>query len=76
MKATTLAPEILAQIAEALRSLQYGTLQITVHDARVVQIDRIERVRLPASADLTSGSSPDTQPTDRISEGLRPPRGR
>ena len=67
-----LEPEVLARITEALRSLRFGTVQITVHNARIVQIDRLERVRVPASADLTSGSPTDTQPTHRTSEGFRP----
>ncbi len=31
---------------EMLEGLRYGTIQITVHDGRVVQIDRTERRRL------------------------------
>lgn len=57
-----LTPETLQQIAKAVRSLRYGTVQITVHDARVVQIDKVERIRL--------------SPTDRTSEGSRLTDGR
>jgi hypothetical protein len=32
-------------------SLRYGVVQITVHDARVIQIEKTERVRLEKSAD-------------------------
>ena len=31
-------------------SLRYGVVQITVHDARVIQIEKTERVRLEKSA--------------------------
>lgn len=33
-------------LRELLRGLRYGTLELTVHDGRVVQIERRERVRL------------------------------
>jgi len=34
------------RIVEALRGLQFGSVEITVHDGRVVQLDRRERVRI------------------------------
>lgn len=33
-------------VEEMLEGLRYGTIQLTVHDGRVVQIDRTERRRL------------------------------
>ena len=70
------SPDTLRQIAQAVRSLRYGTVQITVHNARVVQIDKVERTRVPVAADLTPGR-PDASPLpDRISEGSRPACGR
>lgn len=33
-------------IRQHLRSLHYGVVQIVVHDGRVTQIERTERVRL------------------------------
>jgi len=41
--------ESLADIREALRALQYGSISITVHQSRVVQIDVTERKRLKGS---------------------------
>jgi hypothetical protein len=38
--------KVLKKIAQALETLHYGTLQITVHNSRVTQIDKIERVRI------------------------------
>ncbi|MDI3328808.1 MAG: YezD family protein [Alicyclobacillaceae bacterium] len=35
----------LDRILEALEGLEYGTVQITVHDAQIVQIDRTEKRR-------------------------------
>jgi len=69
-----LSPELLDQIGRAISSLRYGTVQITVHDARVVQIDKVERVRVaPApSPDLTRGRVASDPPTpDRTSGGHR-----
>lgn len=39
-------PEALAVVDEALSRLRYGTIQLTVHDGRVMQIDVTERKRL------------------------------
>jgi len=36
----------MAAIEQALSDLRYGSIEITVHDGRVVQIDRTEKVRL------------------------------
>ncbi len=37
---------IVAQILKALKSIRYGYVQITVQDAKVVQIDKVEKFRL------------------------------
>lgn len=39
-------PEALAVVSEALGRLRYGTIQLTVHDGKVMQIDVTERTRL------------------------------
>jgi len=38
--------EILPKILRALRSLRFGTLEIVVHDSKVVRLERRERIRL------------------------------
>lgn len=38
-------PEEERKVLEALRALQFGTLEITVHQSRIVQITRSEKVR-------------------------------
>lgn len=35
-----------AVILEAVRSLQYGSVEVTVHDSRVVQIECRKKIRL------------------------------
>jgi len=40
----------LERIAEVVNGLEYGSVVITVHDGRIVQIDRTERKRFDAAA--------------------------
>lgn len=42
--------QILEKVKVLLESLEYGTVQITVHDSQVTQIDKIEKHRLPLQA--------------------------
>ena len=37
---------VLAEVLSAIRSVRYGYVQITLQDARVVQIDTLEKKRL------------------------------
>ena len=38
--------EVLQAILRAIRNLRFGTLEIVVHDSKVVRIERRERIRL------------------------------
>jgi hypothetical protein len=38
-------PAWLQLVREHVGSLKYGTVQITVHDSRVVQVERVEKLR-------------------------------
>jgi len=38
----------LEKVNELLAGMQFGTLELTVHEGRVVQIERRERVRIGA----------------------------
>lgn len=33
------------EIMKAIREIRYGSVQITIHDSKVVQIDKTEKVR-------------------------------
>jgi hypothetical protein len=44
-------PDWLTIVQSHVKSLRYGVVQITVHDGRVTQIDRTEKVRLNSAAD-------------------------
>jgi hypothetical protein len=38
---------VMEKIASLLEGLEFGTVQITVHDSQITQIDRLEKHRLP-----------------------------
>lgn len=42
--------QVLEKVKVLLESLEYGTVQITVHDSQVTQIDKIEKYHLPLQA--------------------------
>ena len=44
-----LDPALAAALAAALRGLRFGSIEVVVHDSRVVQLERRERVRLTSS---------------------------
>lgn len=39
--------QVLEKIASLIEGLELGTVQITVHDSQITQIDRLEKHRLP-----------------------------
>jgi hypothetical protein len=39
--------QIIEKIASLLEGLEFGTVQITVHDSQITQIDRLEKYRIP-----------------------------
>lgn len=46
---STFSPAWLEIVRENVESLRYGVVQIVVHDARVTQIERTEKTRLPST---------------------------
>jgi hypothetical protein len=44
-QATDKLPAWLQLVREHVGSLKFGTVQITVHDSRVVQVERVEKLR-------------------------------
>ena len=44
-------------VAEQVSNLRFGVVQITVHDARVVQIERTEKIRLTPNSALAPEES-------------------
>jgi hypothetical protein len=39
--------QVIDKIADLLKGLEFGTVQITVHDSQITQIDRLEKYRFP-----------------------------
>jgi hypothetical protein len=44
--------EVDAEVIRAIRNIRYGSVEITIHDSRVVQIERKEKRRFEASRRL------------------------
>ncbi|MGB8955618.1 MAG: YezD family protein [Tumebacillaceae bacterium] len=44
-----------AQVLRALEGLEYGIVQITVHDSQILQIERTEKYRFAAERSEKSG---------------------
>jgi hypothetical protein len=40
-----LPPALLRELRQALRSIRYGSIELVIHDGRVVQLERREKVR-------------------------------
>jgi len=40
-----LSPALLRELRHALRTIRYGTVELVIHDGRVVQLERREKVR-------------------------------
>ena len=45
-----LEEETMREILRAVRTIKYGTIQLSIHEGRVVQIDKTEKVRLQRDA--------------------------
>jgi hypothetical protein len=62
--------QLLDKIAEQVNGIHYGQVTITVHDGRIVQIDRTERTRYdnPSQKQQQQPKAREAQPGE---EGLR-----
>jgi hypothetical protein len=38
--------ELLKELVRSLRTLRYGSVNLTVHDGRLVEIQKIEKIRM------------------------------
>jgi hypothetical protein len=41
----SLPPALLRELWQALRAIRYGAIELVIHDGRVVQLERREKVR-------------------------------
>lgn len=46
--------QVMEKIASLLEGLEFGTVQITVHDSQITQIDRLEKHRLQLKSKQTN----------------------
>ncbi len=37
---------LMLKVLEAVKSIKYGYVQITIHDSEIVQIDKTEKIRI------------------------------
>jgi hypothetical protein len=49
-------PEWVPLVRAHIENLRYGVVQLVVHDGRVTQIERTEKLRLPAKGDSSTAS--------------------
>jgi hypothetical protein len=49
------------RILSSVNGLEYGTVQIVIHDGRIVQIERTERKRFEAETGIRDNSSVNRQ---------------
>lgn len=52
-------PAWLEIVRRQVRSLQFGALQIVVHDSQVTQIEKIERVRMDKAHNFSRPETPE-----------------
>ena len=52
-----LNPQLEREILDAVRGIRYGSVEVVVHDAKVVQVVRTEKVRFDAPRDARSSAS-------------------
>ena len=52
-----LNPDLEREILDALRGIRYGSVEVVVHDAKVVQVVRTEKVRIDSPRDGRQASS-------------------
>lgn len=50
-----LPEEILGTLVRLIREVRFGSIEIVVHEGRITQIERREKVRFPSSRPLRKG---------------------
>jgi len=51
-------PEILAPLVKAVAGIRYGSVEVTIHDSRVVQIEAREKIRFQSEGRQTQPGTP------------------
>jgi hypothetical protein len=55
-ESTALPPVLLQELILALRSIRFGAVELVIHDGRVVQLEKREKVRLPTDVTPPGGA--------------------
>jgi hypothetical protein len=58
-----LTREVLDEIVRLVKSVRYGTVQIVIHDAKIVEIDKTEKLRLGSSKKTNQTTGGPSNPT-------------
>jgi len=53
----SLNPDLEREILDAVRGIRYGSVEVVVHDAKVVQVVRTEKVRIDGPRDSRQAAS-------------------
>ena len=61
-----LSLQLAQRLEAALQGLHYGTIQLVVHDAHVVRIERVERIRLTDSSEAPTMFSDTPTPSREV----------
>jgi hypothetical protein len=62
-----LPPLLLRELVEALRSIRFGAVELVIHDGRVVQLERREKVRFDAHGEPSAAPIKQDRPDRRTS---------
>jgi hypothetical protein len=54
LKGQTTHSNAIDQVLHALANLRYGSVEIVVHDGRITQIERHEKIRIGGNSELKS----------------------
>jgi hypothetical protein len=53
----TVSAPVEREILDAVRGIRFGSVEIVIHDSRVVQVIRTEKVRVDESARVSAAAS-------------------
>ncbi len=61
-------PEWLSVVREKVETLRFGVVQVVVHDSKIIQIERTERIRIDGTANRSITSQPKSHRPDTLED--------
>ena len=61
-------PEWLSVVREKVETLRFGVVQVIVHDSKIIQIERTERIRIDGAASRSATSQPKSYRPDTLED--------